>query len=283
MESMESAVAQTIEKIGPIVILDFVKFVIDDFYALPAKSIIPYGLWFDFLTAASTDPNVQIDRGFYEKWEPYENGNFIAWWPSHAHLFAINLGVRVCETKEIYGWRTEDELIVRVPLYQRKRRSLQELSKILDEHHASDHLSDMRQGEFQLNVGVTNDGRPIHPATRFLRNLEKMKLYLLIYQCWLQFPDLDPAERLEETAFRYRDLIEFSKELGSLLPGNLEQPSSITEYTRYLETRGAKKRLPLHDLNESDNTNHRRQIARYIQKARRIAANVGRGIFPGNY
>ena len=39
----------------------------------------------------------------------------------------------------------------------------------------------------------------------------------------------------------------------------------------------------IYQLNEPDAANHRRQIARYIRKARRIAENVGRGEHYGNY
>jgi hypothetical protein len=51
----------------------------------------------------------------------------------------------------------------------------------------------------------------------------------------------------------------------------------------YLDKRGDRHRVSIHVINDADIPNARRQIVRYITKACRIAENVGRGEFTGNY
>jgi hypothetical protein len=262
---------------------EFLNVAIEDVNVLPAKKVAPYALWFDFLKDACSDPDVKVSKEVYQAWEPYADASFIAWWPSHAHLFAVDFSVRVCKPMDCSKICADDEVVVRIPLYQNKNRSLQEVSKILDDHGASDRLRNMRQGEFQLTVGVSKDGQIIHPSTRFLRNLAKIKLYSFIYTCWLKYPGLEPADRLEETTMLFRDFVQKVRDVEAFPQEDLELPSCFTEYAKYIDARGTRIRIPQREHQNLDVAANRRQIARYIQKARRIAANVGRGVFPGEY
>jgi len=258
--------------------------VIDDVIGLPAKQVTPYWLWFNFLKVTCTDPNLKVDRGFYKMWEPYEDIDFIQWWPAHAHLFKVAVGVRRWETAESSIPCPDSEIIVRVPLCQNKKQSLREISQMLDDCGAGSRLYDMKQGLFGLSVGVSPDGRPVNPATRFLRNLNKMKLYFWIYFWWLRYESLDDARRLEETTVFYCEFARIIREPGRFpTEMEFELPHALTAYAEYLKARGTRKRLSLNELNESDVANSRRQVARYVRKARRIATNVSRGEFPGDY
>jgi hypothetical protein len=279
----EELLIAVIKQIDMNQLAQFLKVAIEDVNVLPAKKITPYALWFDFLKDACSDPDVKVDTKIYQAWEPYADVSFIAWWPSHAHLFAVDFGVRVCKPTACSKICADDEVVVRIPLYQNKNRSLQEVSKILDDHGAGDRLCNMRQGEFQLTVGVSKGGQIIHPSTRFLRNLAKIKLYSFIYMCWLKFPGLDPADRLEETTMLFRDLVQKLRAIEFLPPEDLELPNCFTEYAKYIDARATRTRIPQREYFNLDIAANRRQIARYIQKARRIAANVGRGVFPGEY
>jgi len=257
--------------------------VINDVVGLPAKKVLPYCLWFNFLQIACKDPETKVNRRHYREWGSYENIDFIKWWPSHAHLFKVDVGVRHCDRKSLI-LSPDSEIILRVPLYQSKKQSLNEISQILDDCGAGNRLADMRQGKFPLSVGVAPDGRAVHPATRFLRNLGKIRLYQWIYLFWLRYHGLHERERLERTATLYRDLAQLLRQRDSLpLDWHFELPNAFTAYADYLTARGKRERLPMHEANGTDIANSRRQVARYIRKARRIAANVGRGSFPGDY
>ena len=63
----------------------------DKRFTLPAGKILPYQLWFGFLKAALTDPDLHVDREFYRPWGPVETMTFEEWWPDHwRELFAID-------------------------------------------------------------------------------------------------------------------------------------------------------------------------------------------------
>ena len=256
-------------------------------HRLPAQKVEPYRLWFEFLKLASKDPEIQIDKRFYQRWGSVTDADFDAWWSAHwRDLFSVDIGVRVCEPGEGTEKHRNGDLILRIPLYQDKTRTLNQIAELLDQNGAGERLADMRQGQFHLSVGVS-DGHPVHPSTRFLRNLSKVKLLMHLYRFWLEGQGLGERQRLEQTAKRYfawadgwnRKVRERKWKRRPLI----EIPYALTEYVAYLEKRGSRKRVLIYELNEPDAANHRRQIARYIRKARRVAENVGRGEFPGNY
>ena len=259
----------------------------DDEHRLPAQKIEPYRLWFEFLKLASTDPDVQINTVFYCRWAQVIDVDFDDWWSSHwRDLFAVDIGVRICELGDEREKHSDADLILRVPLYRDKRRTLREISDILDEHGANERLADMKQGQFHLSLGTSETGRSIHPSTRFLRNLSKVRLLLNIYRFWLSNMELGQRKRLEQTARSYSNWADqWNKKVrtGKWNRPLIELPHAISEYVDFLNKRGTRKRVPLYELSEADVANQRRQIKRYIRKARQIALNVGCGEFPGVY
>ena len=258
----------------------------DDEHRLPAQKVEPYRLWFEFLKLASKDPKIQIDKPFYQRWGSIEAADFDDWWTTNwRDLFSVDIGVRVCEPGEHFDQRSDRELLVRIPLYQDKSRTLAQIAEVLDQHGAGERLADMRQGQFHLSVGVA-DGHPVHPSTRFLRNLSKVKLLMHLYRFWLEGQGLGERQRLEQTAKRYLAWADgWNRKVRERKWKRplIEIPYALTEYVAYLQKRGDRRRVLLRDLNITDAPNHRRQIARYIRKARRLAENFGRGEFPGNY
>lgn len=258
----------------------------DGFNELPAHQVEPYRLWFEFLKLASKDPTVKIDKARYKTWGPYEDLEFREWWSRHwRDLFAVSVGVRKLASGEEVQL-THRELIVSIPLHQDKRRSVSQIRELLDAHGAGTQLKKMPTGQVFLNVGVGVDGNTIHPSTRFLKNLSKVRLFMHLYRFWLKNPDLDKEKRLDAMSkdyFAWADAWNRKVRERKWKRATIEIPAALADYVRYLEKRGSRQRLSLSKYNESDTPNNRRQVARYIRKARQIAANVGEGTFPGVY
>ena len=73
----------------------------DEEHRLPAQKVEPYRLWFEFLKLASKDPEIQIDKRFYQRWGSVDAADFDDWWSAHwRDLFSVDIGVRVCEPGE---------------------------------------------------------------------------------------------------------------------------------------------------------------------------------------
>lgn len=265
------------------------RFLGDDRHRLPAQKIEPYRLWFEFLKLASRDPELTVDKRHYLPWGNYADEDFDDWWGIHwRQLFAVDIGVRpyVDGTTE----RSNATIVLVIPLYQDTTLTLRQVHEYLVEHKAGARLADMRQGEFQLRISDTTSSHPIHPATRFLRNLSKVRLLLKVYQFWIEADVDDDRRRLEaatkryfEWAKRWNDKIAQKRSAKKIVQvGTIELPTSISRYVEYLQLRGTRTRIGQHEL-IGWNDDSRRQVKRYLIKARRIAANVARGEFPGQF
>jgi hypothetical protein len=253
---------------------------------LPAQQVEPYRLWFEFLKLASNDPTIKVDHAVYKSWGAYEQFDFDKWWSQHWRLlFSISVGVRVITTSEAMQ-QGKEHLILSIPLHQDKRVSLSQVRRLLDEKDAGSQLRKMPKGQFFFNVGGGDDGHIIDPSVRFLRNLPKVRLLMHLYRFWLRHPDLDDKKRLEAMSkdyFAWADAWNRKIRERKWKRDLIEIPTALSEYVRYLEKRGNRQRVSLFKLNEADIPNSRRQVARYLLKARRIADNVVKGIFPGAY
>ena len=253
---------------------------------LPAQQIEPYRLWFEFLKLASKDPTIKVDQALYKSWGAYEQFDFDEWWSQHWQiLFSVSVGVRVVTTSTAMQ-PTNEQLIVSIPLHQDKRLSISQVRMLLDERDAGPQLSKKPKGQFFFDVGAGDDGHAIDPSIRFLRNLPKVRLLMHLYRFWLKHPDLDEKKRLEAISkdyFAWADAWNRKVRERKWKRDPIELPEALAQYVRYLEKRGNRRRMSLHLLNEADIPNSRRQVARYLLKARRIANNVAHGIFPGVY
>lgn len=256
----------------------------DEVHLLPAQQVEPYRLWFNFLQLASKDETLTVNTERYNAWGNYTELKFSPWWSAHwRDLFAVDLGVRQVDSLQDLPKRSDRELILRIPLYQDPKRSLAQVSDLLKQHGASDRLRNMVEGQFQLQIGDADDTL-IHPSTRFLRNLPKVRLLLHIYRFWISHAEADERRRLEKTAisyFRWADGWNRQVKEKQWKRPLIEIPFALNTYVQHLEKRGNRRRTSLYETD--DVSDHRRQIARYIRKARKLAANVAEGRFPGKY
>jgi len=254
----------------------------NDSYQLPAQQVEPYRLWFEFLKLAHQDPKLKINKRYYAAWGDVQNAKFDEWWLENwQKLFATDIGVRVLENgtkiKSIEG-----ELIVRLPINQNPKRTLAQVSKLLLENGASNRLKDMIEGQYRLSVGDKEN--LIHTSTRLLRNLSKIRLLLNIYRFWLSHHELDERRRLEATAvsyFKWADAWNQKVRAKEWNRSLIEIPFALKTYILHLEKRGLRRKTSLYETD--DVSDHRRQIARYIRKARKIAENTAKGVFTGKY
>jgi hypothetical protein len=93
-------------------------------------------------------------------WGSVADADFDDWWSAHwRDLFSIDIGVRVWETSEEVEKYRDGDLILRIPLYQDKARTLRQIDELLDQNGAGERLADMRQGQYHLSVGVSETGR----------------------------------------------------------------------------------------------------------------------------
>lgn len=263
------------------------KFMGTDLYRLPAKLVEPYRLWFEFLQLASRDTNFNVNRTFYEPWGPYEMLPFDDWWKDHwERLFAVDIRVREIVPGEAMEAEPADHaLLVRIPLSLDPKRSLAEVVSLLKARGASERLVGMRRGRFYLDCGTKPDGTPIAPATRFLKNLDKVRFYLNFYRHWVSTEELDERRRVEKAVLSYKewgDRWNATVKAKGWKRTKVEVPIHFTNYRKYLVAREGKKRLSLHDGHD-DHTHVRRQVMRDLAKAKKIVANVALGVFPGRY
>ena len=256
----------------------------DKAHLLPALQVEPYRLWFEFLRLASSDTTLTINKPIYRSWGDYGSLDFNTWWENHWQtLFATGIGV--FEITDAVPATSTARFNISVPLNQDQATTISQIRKLLIERGAGQKLKSIRQGQFELSVGIVN-GKKVDPSTRFLRNLPKVRLLMHLYRFWLQFPDHGERQRLEETAKAYFEWAgDWNRKITERRWNRpkIDVPTALSEYVKFLERRGGRRRVSLMDENETDIPNHRRQIARYIRKARRIAANVAAGEFPGSY
>lgn len=238
----------------------------DGRFYLPARQIEPYRIWFEFLKLADTDPNLCIDDDLYADWGDFRGQSFNDWWSSETwrKLFAVDAGVRVLEETETV---TNDQtaIVVRLPLAKDPKETLKDVAELLEQHHADRRLNRVPQGKFALTDGYERG---------FLKYLPQAQLMLHLYCIWLSHQDLDGKGRVGQTAV---DFITWARARDDLI-----------------KTRGYEYRRPLIPFAVRQfaddimagynlNTNDRRAFMRYLQKAKRLAANAAMGSFPGKW
>ena len=257
---------------------------------LPSQQIEPYRLWFEFLQLASQDTSIRVNKKFYLAWENYASLSFDNWWRDNwQKLFSIDVGVYEISNFSKFKQNDNDSLIIRVPLYQNPKITLKQINDILLTKGASNRLKDMRSGQFHISVGKSPSGKAISPATRFLKNIAKIRLLLNLYGFWIKNEGLPKNLRLDKTSIDYFNwAATWNKKIKDKGWDRrpIEIPYAITGYVNYLKNRGKRLRLPkAMDGGAVDvlHINYRRQIDRYLTKAQSIAQNVGRGEFPGQY
>lgn len=253
----------------------------DEASQLPAAQVEPYRLWFEFLKLAMLDPDIEVDRTHYQPWGDVAAAKFNDWWPVHwRELFSVDIGVQVLNLSESVPSQLDRMLTVQIPLYQNPKQSLAQVKALLELYDASGRLEEMAEGQFRLSLGAGGS----HFSVRFLKNISKVRLLLNVYRHWLRHAGQGDRSRLEATArsyFEWADGWNRNVKERQWKRTLIDIPPAIRSYVEYLDKRDASGRKRLSTIDdESDN---RRQIARYIRKARKIALNVSQGTFPGSY
>ena len=253
----------------------------------PTTTNEPYRLWFEFLKLALSDPDISVNTDYYNLWGDYQGSDFNTWWNQHwLNLFAVDIGVyKIKDFQKLFLDR-RNEIIVRLPLYRDPSDTLKRVKAILELERASARLRNTPDGQFKLDSGHDASGKPINPATRFLRNLTNVGVLLNFYRFWIANGGLEDGKRYEKTAWDYYNWLKDGQHIKRALDIGLDprhMPPGLEDYVSYLDHRdGGKTGQPSLGLGPG-NVDQRRQIVRFVTKAKKIAANVGRGQFPGKY
>jgi len=279
----------------------------DGRYELPAKKVEPYRLWFEFLKAALRDPETKVNKKFYKDWGDFEGQTFDEWWSTGIwrNLFAVDLGngVEVLESG-VGAPRSDDLLTVTIPLNQDPNRSLADIQAILSDYQAKQVGSGKRKkGKFSLTEGSEQG---------FEKRMNAARCMLRLYGYWLDHSALSKKHQVEEACLAYW---KWSTDWANQIRTNkwnrplpyyqqafalyseylfrkrrLLSPAEISKTFKPFEEEKNKPKYTQKEigtvtaLDEGVNAEDaRRMVVRYIRKARNVAANVGRGEFPGKY
>lgn len=248
----------------------------DGRYFLPARKVEPYRLWFEYLKLALADPDIEVDRKFYADWGEIEGQTFSKWWAGATWrtLFAIDTSVRVLGHNEVLP--TDDpSLTVRIPLGRDPKLTLRDIQELLEEHNAGIKFGQIPKGKFSLSDGVEHG---------FLHSnrLASVRLMRRLYEAWLEHRDAGQRQRVQASAM---DVYDWGKAWNDKIRDNRWKrertylPFCFDTWVSYLRRDNKIKNA----WDGEDPENARRQVQRYISRARKIAQNVGRGDFPGSY
>jgi hypothetical protein len=244
----------------------------DGEYVLPAGTVEPYRLWFEFLKLAATDPEVIIDEAVYADWGDFREPTFSRWWSGHwRSLFAIRSKVQRLDAGAVVG-SEPDSITLTIPLSGHSDTVLAQVAAHLDREG----VNLKRQGRFALSLGYEHG---------FLKQLDKARRYHRLYSYWLRHADADPRKRIERAA---RDYVRWYEGWEAKIKAGSRRrvtpiPYFYKVFVGYLDAGGRKSGTSqvLSDMGNAENA--RRQIVRDIRIARKLAANVAMGVFPGTY
>lgn len=257
----------------------------DGRYFLPARKIEPYRLWFEYLKLAYEDPDIEVDTDFYKEWGDVENLTFDKWWGGETwrRLFAIDTSVRVLEGGETLP-KDDPSLVVRLPLGKDIKDTVRDIQQLLEEYGAGVKFDEVPKGRFSLSDGFEKG---------FLKKMNRARLMLRLYGAWILHKEKDAKERTQLAA---TDVYDWATAWNNKIRerGWKREQTFIPEcFTYYVENKlrgvpvyvpeNASERMTDMYLSAADPENARRQVQRYIQKARKLSENVARGDFPGRY
>lgn len=244
----------------------------DGEFVLPAGSVEPYRLWFEYLKLAATDIEVTIDPTVYADWGDYRDQTFSRWWKDHwrSH-FAVRSRVERLEAGSLVPMGADAVTLI-IPLSGHSDDVLAQVAAFLD----SDGVNLKRQGRFALSLGYEHG---------FLKQLDKARRYLRLYGYWLRHADAAPRKRIERAA---RDYVRWYEGWEAKIKAGSRRrvtpiPYFYKVFVAYLDAGGRKSGTSQVMSAEGNAENARRQIVRDVRIARKLAANVAVGVFPGVY
>ena len=257
----------------------------DGDYVLPARRVEPYRLWFEYLKLALTDPDIKVDGRIYKSWGDVENLTFSDWWSDHwRDLFAVDAGVRLMENDETLG-KSNSALALRIPLSMDETSAIHEIRDLIKEHGIGSRDAPRVQGKFALSESSKQG---------FEKRMNTARCMLRLYGYWMKYEKADNKKRVEKAAMDYlrwgegwEAKIRLKKAPSYRGGWRPLLPMCFRVYGDYLRAEKKIGQKAVGTFNREgeglDAANSRRMVTRYIQKAKKIAANIGQGEFPGNY
>jgi len=264
----------------------------DGKYALPLRQVEPYRLWFEFLKLALTDSDLDVDRDFYKEWGDVEGQTFNEWWGGSTWrtLFAIDNEVRLLdETSDTINSNSQTSIDVRIPLGKPIKDSLEDVRSLLEEHGVSQRLDSAPKGKFYLQPDNLDKG--------FLKQMRNARMYLRLYGFWLSYRNetndygKTKGDRTQLAALDWYDWATERNNEIETKGWNYEKvfiPTCMENWCGYLMEPnlpkwGETRMIQGEEKSPFAPETSRRQVIRYIRKARNIARNVSEGVFPGYY
>lgn len=244
----------------------------DGEFMLPAGSVEPYRLWFEYLKLASTDPEVTINPTVYAEWGDYHDQTFSKWWKDHwrSH-FAVRNRVELLNAGTLVPTGL-DTITLNIPLSGHSDDVLAQVAAFLDREG----VNLKGQGRFALSLGYEHG---------FLKQLDKARRYLRLYSYWLRHSDTTSRKRIERAAKDYVRWYEGWE--AKIKAGSRRRVTPIPYFYKvfvaYLDSGGRKSGISQVMSAEGNVENARRQIVRDVRIARKLAENVAGGVFPGVY
>lgn len=244
--------------------------------SLPRQMIEPYRLWFEFLKAALSDPKMTVDRSIYKDWGAVQNADFDDWWKDHWQLLFAEpvAGVAVVRSIEECQSALRDDAyaIVKVPLNLPSKVRVAELEKVVKAERKQ--RTPRKTAHTKALFTIT--------ARRALRR-DVLRGMLRLYQLHLLH-----HRDVEKTSVAY---FEWATEWNSKVQAKgwnrppvyvPPQLKTFVEAIRLVHaaTKPAEARTIRRDAKYDIS---RSKIRRYIHRAEKIARNVSRGIFPGEF
>jgi hypothetical protein len=243
---------------------------------LPRRMVEPYRLWFEYLKTALNDPTVAINASIYEGWGDVRNSDFDDWWHDHwRSLFAepaidVSAVRSADEAKSVLD--DDTYVLVKVPLNSLSKVRTAELEKIVRSQRKQ--RPQVRRARSQAPFQIK--------AKRIIRR-DVLRGMLRLYQLYLKNNrDLDAtAVEYHEWATNWNSTIR-SKKWDR--PSVYVPPQLAVYVAAIKELAGATTPEQKRAIRKGgDYDTVRPKIKRYILRAQRIARNVGRGIFPGEF
>lgn len=243
---------------------------------LPRRKIEPYRLWFEYLKTALGDPAVTIDHSIYEPWGDVRTADFDDWWATHwRSLFAepaTQVSVVGSSSEAASALADETQVLIRVPLNSLSKVRIAEVEQIV-------------KSELKKRPGLRRS-RPKAPfAIRAKRTIRRdvLRGMLRLYQLYLKHgKDLDPAAVEYYTWSTEWNVTVRTKGWDRPL---VYVPPQLPEYVRAIEEVSAPASASQRRANRrrSKYDELRPKIRRYVLRAERVARNVGKGVFPGEF
>jgi hypothetical protein len=260
----------------------------DGHYVLPTSSIEPYRLWFEWLKLAELDRElvgdpdhqIQFTGNHYADWGDVQNVPFAQWWEENwRDLFGMTAGVIEIRPGQIVP-QGDGFITLFVPLTGRRDKIAYQVDQIVAQHPAFEETEIRPTARYELTAGYDQG---------FTKRLTESRRYLQFYKFWLEQQTENENDRVDLAFRAFVDWHRNNNDEAIRLVGSLKEPYKV--YDRFLADRHLGARVNRAEYSISHRRDgkqltaerSRKAIGRDLAKARKIAQNVAKGQFPGDY